>query len=77
MSAHEFRKYADECLAWAKTTKSDKERRDFLRMAEAWLLAANLLEPLPAAPNGKSNTLDQSGKAASGWGRISKTFNGR
>jgi hypothetical protein len=62
MSVHEFRKYADECLASAKTARSDKDRRDFLRMAEAWLQAAALLEQPPPARNGKPHTLDQSGK---------------
>ena len=40
MSAKDFRKYADECLGWAKTAISDKERRSFLQMAEIWLKAA-------------------------------------
>ena len=49
MSLHEFRRYADECLQWAKTTQSDKDRRDLLRMAEAWIQAAALLErPSPS-----------------------------
>jgi hypothetical protein len=44
MSAKEFRELADRCLAWAKTAKSDKGQREFLRMAQAWLEAADLLE---------------------------------
>ena len=63
MSVYEFRKYADECLAWAKTAQSDKDRRDFLQMAEAWLQAAALLELSPPARNGKPYALDQSGKS--------------
>ncbi len=37
---NEFRENADECLGWAKTARSDRERRIFLQMAEAWLEAA-------------------------------------
>ena len=36
-SAVEYRELADECLGWARTAKSDNERRIFLQMAEAWL----------------------------------------
>jgi hypothetical protein len=56
MSPREFRTYADECLEWAKTTQFDQDRRDFLRMAEAWIKAAALLkatttsESQPAQP---------------------------
>jgi hypothetical protein len=39
-SAEEFRDYADECLGWAKTAKSDREREIFLQMARTWLEAA-------------------------------------
>ena len=42
MSATEFREYAAEHLAWAKTAKSDKERQIFEQMAQAWLEAAAL-----------------------------------
>ncbi len=37
---NQFRENADECLGWAKTARSDRERRIFLQMAEAWLEAA-------------------------------------
>ncbi len=40
LSAKEYRELADECLGWARTAKSDKERRIFLQMAEAWVEAA-------------------------------------
>ncbi len=40
LSAKEYRELADECLGWARTAKSDKERRIFLQMAEAWLEVA-------------------------------------
>jgi hypothetical protein len=37
---NEYRENADECLGWAKTARSDRERRIFLQMAEAWLAVA-------------------------------------
>ena len=40
----EYRENADECLAWAKTAKSDRERGIFLQMAQTWLQAAKLAE---------------------------------
>jgi hypothetical protein len=42
--AAEYRALADECLGWAKTARSDRERRIFLKMTEAWLEAAALAE---------------------------------
>ena len=43
-TAKDYREFADECLGWAKTAKSDRERRIFLQMAEAWLNVAARLE---------------------------------
>jgi len=40
LSSQEFRDFAHECLAWAKTAKSDNERDIFLQMAQVWLEAA-------------------------------------
>jgi hypothetical protein len=53
--AKQYRELADECLASAKTARTDKERRIFLQMAETWLRAAMLAEQgahkqLTAAP---------------------------
>jgi hypothetical protein len=39
MSAKQFREYADECMSWAKTAASDKDRQNYLQMAEVWLRA--------------------------------------
>ena len=39
-SAEEYREFAEECLGWARTARSDRERRIFLQMAEVWLEAA-------------------------------------
>ena len=44
MSATEFRENADECMDWARTARSERERAIFLQMAETWLQAAALLE---------------------------------
>jgi hypothetical protein len=41
-SAAEYRQYADECLAWAKSAKTDYERDVFLQMAKTWTEAALL-----------------------------------
>ncbi|HEY1981121.1 MAG TPA: hypothetical protein VGH13_13650 [Xanthobacteraceae bacterium] len=43
-SVREFQAFADECLGWAKTAKSDREREIFLQMAETWIRAAILAE---------------------------------
>ena len=39
-SATEYREYADECMGWAKSAKTDYERDLFLQMAKAWMDAA-------------------------------------
>lgn len=39
-----YREFADECLGWARTAESDRERRIFLQMGEAWLEVAARLE---------------------------------
>jgi hypothetical protein len=52
-SAAEYRKYAYECIAWAKQAKTDSERDLYLRMAKDWLHAATLFDasakPLPTS----------------------------
>jgi hypothetical protein len=40
VSSKEYREFADECMRWAKTARSDREKRVFLQMAETWLKAA-------------------------------------
>jgi hypothetical protein len=52
-SAKDYRKLADECLGWARTANSDKERRIFLQMAEAWLGAAAHAEALSRKRDGR------------------------
>jgi len=54
-SAKHYRDYAEDCLNWAKTAKSDQERETFKRMAQTWLEAAMRSESQPdlnrIAPN--------------------------
>jgi hypothetical protein len=35
----DYRDYAEECIDWAKTARSDWERDTFLQMAKAWTKA--------------------------------------
>ena len=39
-SAEQFRENAEECLGWAKTARTAKERDIFLQIARAWEDAA-------------------------------------
>ena len=45
-SAKEFRDNAEECIGWARTAHSDKEREIFLQIARTWMEAAERLEVL-------------------------------
>ena len=56
-SAKDYRGLADECLGWARTANSDKERRIFLQMAEAWLGAAAQAEAFSRKPDGRPREL--------------------
>ena len=50
-----IRANADECLDWARTARTDRERQIFLQMARAWLEAATRREgasQLAQAPGG-------------------------
>ena len=42
--AADYRAFADECMGWAKTARTDRERRIFLQMVETWLEAAAIAE---------------------------------
>jgi hypothetical protein len=48
LSSNDFRDFANECLDWAKTAKSDSERDIFLQMAQTWLEAAMRSEYRPS-----------------------------
>jgi hypothetical protein len=43
-TATEYRHYADDCVAWAKTAITEEERDVFLKMAQDWLRAAAIME---------------------------------
>ena len=41
-SAKEFLDYAEECLDWARTARSEREREIFLQVTRTWMEAATL-----------------------------------
>jgi len=43
-SSDEYREFANECMGWAKTARTDRERDLFLDIAKTWLEAAVRLE---------------------------------
>ena len=43
-SPKELREYADECIGWARSARTDNERDIFLQMARTWIEAATRLE---------------------------------
>jgi hypothetical protein len=47
LPSNEFRAFANECLDWAKSARSDSERDIFLQMAQAWVEAATRSEVGP------------------------------
>jgi hypothetical protein len=58
-AAKQYREFAEECMGWAKTAKTDRERDIFLQMARTWFAAAiragadpanHQLEKLPTLP---------------------------
>jgi hypothetical protein len=50
-STVDYTKNAEECLGWAKTAKSPKERVIFLQMARCWLEAATVQVEAISEPN--------------------------
>jgi hypothetical protein len=38
----EYRKYAEECLRWAREAKTDTERQQLIELANEWIQAAAL-----------------------------------
>jgi hypothetical protein len=57
-SSKQYREFADECLGWARTARSDRERRIFLQMAETWLQAADLADQRERRQAGTGKTLE-------------------
>jgi hypothetical protein len=59
-----YRAYAEECLGWARTAKTDREREIFIEMARTWLKAAARFEgdvpwmiaPFRPAPDDSENS---------------------
>ena len=47
MSVEQYRGFADECMGWAKTARTDDERIAFLQMAIDWLQVATI--PFPCS----------------------------
>ena len=43
-SAEEYREFMEECLQWARTTRSEKHREALIEMAKTWREAAVQLE---------------------------------
>jgi hypothetical protein len=43
-SATEYREFMEECLRWARTTRSEKHREALIEMAKTWSEAAVQLE---------------------------------
>jgi hypothetical protein len=41
-TSSDYRSFAEECMGWARTAKSNRERQIFVRMAETWFAAALL-----------------------------------
>ena len=39
-TANEYRLFAEECLRWARSAKTEDERKAFLDMARTWTIAA-------------------------------------
>ena len=54
--AKEFYENADECLGWANTAKTERERLIFMQMRDAWLEAERKWE----AKEVRSNPRDHS-----------------
>ena len=55
-SSKECREFADECMGWAKTARSEREQRIFLQMAETWLCAAMMAERRERTQRGETGT---------------------
>jgi hypothetical protein len=46
-SAKEYREFARECMDWARTARSERERAIFTQMAQTWIEAAARIELAP------------------------------
>jgi hypothetical protein len=64
VSSKQYREFADECIHWAKTARSDREKRIFLQMAETWLKAAVLADRREQREATASKPQQRSGNSA-------------
>jgi hypothetical protein len=67
-SAEQYRSYANECIAWAKTARTERERKIFLEMARTWTEAALIAKKRDAlsktTPNRTHSTRDKDDNAS-------------
>ena len=56
MSAEEYRAFAKECMDWARTAKSDRERDIFEQMALTWTQAAERHEHIAQRTSGTAGS---------------------
>jgi hypothetical protein len=54
-SPEEFREFADECLTWAKTARSNQKREVFLQKARTWIEATAAVEGKRGGPGCLNN----------------------
>jgi hypothetical protein len=66
VSSKQYREFADECMHWAKTARSDREKRIFLQMAETWLKAAVVADRREQRQATASIPQESSGNSARG-----------
>jgi hypothetical protein len=58
-SPEKYREYVDECMGWAKSAKTDRERKIFLQMAATWLAAAIRLNSFAAGVRVEPRAIEQ------------------
>jgi hypothetical protein len=65
-SEKEYRAYANECLGWAKTARTERERDAFLQMARTWTEAAMIAKKRAASskPTSRQLTRDKDDSAS-------------
>ena len=63
-SSKECREFADECMGWAKTARSEREKRIFLQMAETWLRAAIIADRRERTRRGRGAPSSQQSDSA-------------
>ena len=58
-SAKEYREFMEECLRWARTTRSEKHREALIEMAKTWREAAVQLERVADASRAESSRAER------------------